>query len=100
MQLNGATYQYDVGGNMTHDGRWGLDLSWNHLNLPSSICSDEDEDALVNYTYLADGTKVITQQPAAGEGYAYLDKRTTELTDDNKEQLTFGLNSSIGFRAF
>lgn len=39
-------------------------------------------------------------QPATGEGYAYLDKRTTELTDDNKEQLTFGLNSSIGFRAF
>ena len=53
-------YFYD---NTAIDGRRGLDLSWNHLNLPSSICSDEDEDALVNYTYLADGTKVITQQP-------------------------------------
>ena len=76
MQLNGSTYQYDANGNMTHDGRRGLDLSWNHLNLPSSICSDEDEDALVNYTYLTDGTKVITQQPAAGEGYAYLGSAT------------------------
>ena len=74
MQLNGSTYQYDANGNMTHDGRRGLDLSWNHLNLPSSICSDED--ALVNYTYLADGTKVITQQPATGEGYAYLGTMT------------------------
>ena len=76
MQMNGATYTYDANGNIVIDGRRGLDLSWNHLNLPSSICSDEDEDALVNYTYLADGTKVITQQPATGEGYAYLGTMT------------------------
>ena len=82
MQLNGSTYQYDANGNMTHDGRRGLDLSWNHLNLPSSICSDEDEDALVNYTYLADGTKVITQQPATGEGYAYLGSATYKLVNN------------------
>lgn len=82
MQLNGSTYQYDANDNMTHDGRRGLDLSWNHLNLPSSICSDEDEDALVNYTYLADGTKVITQQPATGEGYAYLGSATYKLVNN------------------
>ncbi len=82
MQLNGSTYQYDANGNMTHDGRRGLDLSWNHLNLPSSICSDENEDALVNYTYLADGTKVITQQPAAGEGYAYLGSAIYKLVNN------------------
>lgn len=82
MQLNGSTYQYDANGNMTHDGRRGLDLSWNHLNLPSSICSNEDEDALVNYTYLTDGTKVITQQPATGEGYAYLGSATYKLVNN------------------
>ncbi len=72
MQLNNATYQYDANGNMMHDGRRGLDLSWNHLNLPATIINDEDEDDTVNYTYLADGTKVLAQAPGTSEGYAYL----------------------------
>ena len=81
MQLNNATYQYDANGNMTHDGRRGLDLSWNHLNLPSSICSDEDEDALVNYTYLSDCTKVLAQAPGTSEGYAYLGTMVYKLNN-------------------
>ena len=81
MQLNNATYQYDANGNMTHDGRRGLDLSWNHLNLPSTISTDEDEDATVNYSYLLDGTKVLAQAPGTGEGYAYLGTMVYKLNN-------------------
>ena len=81
MQLNGATYQYDSNGNMTHDGRRGLDLSWNHLNLPATISNDEDEDATVNYSYLLDGTKVLAQAPGTGEGYAYLGTMVYKLNN-------------------
>ncbi len=81
MQLNNATYQYDTNGNMTHDGRRGLDLSWNHLNLPATISTEEDEDATVNYTYLADGIKVLAQAPGTGEGYAYLGTMVYKLNN-------------------
>ncbi len=81
MQLNNATYQYDANGNMTRDGRRGLDLSWNHLNLPATISTDEDEDATVNYTYLADGTKVLAQAPRTSEGYAYLGTMVYKLNN-------------------
>ena len=81
MQLNNATYQYDANGNMTHDGCRGLDLSWNHLNLPSTISNVEDEDATVNYTYLSDGTKVLAQAPGTSEGYAYLGTMVYKLNN-------------------
>ena len=81
MQLNNATYQYDANGNMTHDGRRGLDLSWNHLNLPSTISNVEDEDATVNYTYLADGTKVLAHASGTSEGYAYLGTMVYKLNN-------------------
>ena len=81
MQLNNATYLYDANGNMTHDGRRGLDLSWNHLNLPATISTVEDEDATVNYTYLSDGTKVLAQAPGTGEGYAYLGSMVYKLNN-------------------
>ena len=83
MQLNNATYQYDANGNMTHDGRRGLDLSWNHLNLPATISNDEDEDATVNYTYLSDGTKVLAQASGTSEGYAYLGTMVYKLNNGN-----------------
>ena len=76
MQLNSATYQYDANGNMTRDGRRGLTFSWNHLNLPATISNVEDEDATVNYTYLADGTKVLAHASGTNEGYAYLGTMT------------------------
>ena len=72
---------YEANGNMTHDGRRGLDLSWNHLNLPATISNDEDEDATVNYTYLADGTKVLAQAPGTSEGYAYLGTMVYKLNN-------------------
>ncbi len=81
MQLNNATYQYDANGNMTHDGRRGLDLSWNHLNLPSTISNVENEDATVNYTYLADGTKVLAHSSGTSEGYAYLGTMVYKLNN-------------------
>ena len=81
MQLNNATYQYDANGNMTVDGRRGLELSWNHLNLPATISNDEDEDATVNYTYMADGTKVLAQAPGTSEGYAYLGTMVYKLNN-------------------
>ena len=41
---------------MTFDGRTGMSLSWNDLGLVEKISLDGDD--LVNYSYLADGTKV------------------------------------------
>ena len=81
MQLNSWEYAYDANGNMTSDGRRHLQLSWNHLNLPATISNNEDDDATVNYTYLADGTKVLAQAPGTSEGYAYLGTMVYKLNN-------------------
>lgn len=49
-------YLYDNCGNTTYDGRNNLDIKYNFLNLPMQIKSRSTGD-LLNYTYLADGTK-------------------------------------------
>ena len=81
MQLNNWEYSYDANGNMTSDGRRNLLLSWNHLNLPATISNEEDEDATVNYTYLADGTKALAQASGTSEGYAYLGTMVYKLNN-------------------
>ena len=82
-QLNNWEYSYDANGNMTVDERRHLLLSWNHLNLPATISNNEDDDATVNYTYLADGTKVLAQAPGTSEGYAYLGTMVYKLNNGN-----------------
>ena len=49
-------YDYDLDGNMTFDGRTGLSLEWNDLGLVEKVSLNGED--LVNYSYLADGTKV------------------------------------------
>ena len=73
------TYTYDNNGNTLSDSRRGLSFSWNHLNLPASITSNTSgaSSTIVDYTYLADGTKAITS--SGNEGYAYLGTLTYKL---------------------
>ena len=46
----------DAAGNVTYDSSSGLSYQWNHLNLIKNI--SETGATLVNYSYLADGTKL------------------------------------------
>ncbi|MBO4230194.1 MAG: hypothetical protein J5886_00800 [Bacteroidales bacterium] len=52
------TYSYDAMGNQTSDGRKGLQISYNILNLPCGVTSAISGS--LTYTYLSDGTKVST----------------------------------------
>ena len=54
---------------MTFDGRTGMSLTWNDLGLVEKVSLNGED--LVNYSYLADGTKVSTLD-AEGDGLLYL----------------------------
>ena len=62
-------YTYDADGNMTFDGRTGMALFWNELGLVEKVC--KNDTVLVNYSYLADGTKVSALN-RDGDGLLYL----------------------------
>ena len=62
-------YAYDADGNMTFDGRTGMSLDWNDLGLVEKVSLNGED--LVNYTYLANGTKVSALD-AEGNGLLYL----------------------------
>jgi len=59
---------YDLNGNMTYDATSGLTMEWNDLNLIKKV--SDGNGMLVNYSYLADGTKVRAVD-ADGEGLEY-----------------------------
>ena len=80
-QLNSYEYSYDANGNMTSDGRRNLSFTWNYLNLPATIVNNSGVGVTVNYTYLADGTKVLAQAPGTTEGYAYLGTMVYKLNN-------------------
>lgn len=62
------SFTYDVLGNMTNDGRKGLVISYNVLNLPSEVTSSASGS--LTYTYLSDGTKVSAiKSDGSGERY-------------------------------
>ena len=67
-ELSG-NYAYDADGNMTFDGRTGMSMTWNDLGLVEKVSLDGED--LVNYSYLADGTKVSAQN-SDGDGLLYL----------------------------
>lgn len=75
-------YTYDNNGNTVADSRRGLSFTWNHLNLPASISSNPSgtNSIVIDYTYLADGTKAITT--TANEGYAYLGTMTYKRSNN------------------
>ena len=83
MQLNSSIYAYDDNGNMVSDGRRNMTFTWNHLNLPATIENNDGEGTTVNYTYLADGTKVLAQASGTSEGYAYLGTMVYKLNNGN-----------------
>ena len=54
---------------MTFDGRTGMSLIWNDLGLVEKVSLNDTD--LVNYSYLADGTKV-SALGGDGDGILYL----------------------------
>ena len=76
-QLTSSTY--DSNGNMTYDVTSGLSVEWNHLNLIKKV--SDSNGVLVNYSYLADGTKVRAVD-ADGEGLEYRGSLTFRRSSD------------------
>ena len=64
----GNDYVYDSNGNVIYDGYHGLNIRYNHLNLPRKI--SRGDDILVNYVYLADGSKYSALK-GDGTGFIY-----------------------------
>lgn len=65
---SGSEYKYDSNGNIIYDGYHGLNIRYNHLNLPRKI--SRGDDILVNYVYLADGSKYSALKDD-GTGFVY-----------------------------
>ena len=51
-----TSYRYDADGNMTFDGRRGLTIAYNTLNLPEEIVAENQK---INYIYSASGEKLV-----------------------------------------
>lgn len=64
--------EYDLTGNLTSDPLNGLSLSYNILNLPSSVSTNNGQ---VFYTYLSDGTK-CGETGDYDNGYEYVGQFT------------------------
>ena len=73
-------YTYDADGNMTFDGRTGMSLEWNDLGLVEKVSLNDTD--LVNYSYLADGTKVSALD-GDGDGLLYLGSLIYRKTGSN-----------------
>ena len=76
VELN-AAYSYDAGGNMLYDGRRGLGISYNMLNLPAKVvektgATAADGAVKAEYLYSADGIKQRVVDGAGSNGYLYL----------------------------
>ena len=94
-ELN-ASYSYDAGGNMLYDGRRGLGISYNILNLPAKVVEKAGTTAAdgavkAEYLYSADGIKQRVVDATDSNGYLYLG--TLVLSKDG-ESYTL---SSTGF---
>lgn len=75
-----GTYQYDENGNMINDSRKNLSLSYNVLNLLSTINTGTTRTA--TYTYLADGTKLKVMD-GGGNGICYVGSLTYVINGNN-----------------
>ena len=72
-----ASYSYDAGGNMLYDGRRGLGISYNMLNLPAKVvektgATAADGAVKAEYLYSADGIKQRVVDATDSNGYLYL----------------------------
>ena len=70
---------YDSNGNITYDAASGLSMQWSPLNLIKKV--SDSNGVLVNYSYLADGTK-IRAVDADGEGLEYRGSLTFRRSSD------------------
>ena len=70
---------YDSNGNITYDAASGLSMQWTPLNLIKKV--SDSNGVLVNYSYLADGTKVRAVD-ADGEGLEYRGSLTFRRSSD------------------
>ena len=75
-ELN-ASYSYDAGGNMLYDGRRGLGISYNILNLPAKVVEKSGATAAdgavkAEYLYSVDGIKQRVVDATGSNGYLYL----------------------------
>lgn len=82
------SYTYDVNGNMTHDGRSNLDLAYNDLNLVGKV--SRNGSVLAKYSYLADGTKLGSEQ-TDGSGSVYRGSLIYSKTPDGALSLDCAL---------
>ena len=67
---------------MTFDGRTGMSLTWNDLGLVEKVSLNDTD--LVNYSYLADGTKVSALD-GDGDGLLYLGSLIYKKTGNSIE---------------
>ena len=62
-----GSYTYDAAGNMSRDGRLGVDISWNPIGLPETARDTSAAATVKSYfQYLADGAKVAVGVPTSG----------------------------------
>ena len=54
---NTIDYQYDDNGNLTRDNNKGIDIFYNHLNLPNKVSFDSGEE--IEWLYDAAGIKLV-----------------------------------------
>ena len=67
-QQDTVTFAHDALGRMTFDGTTGQSIFYNDLDLVGNI--SQDDMALVNYSYLSDGTK-LSALDGSGAGLVY-----------------------------
>ncbi|MBQ2844227.1 MAG: AHH domain-containing protein [Alistipes sp.] len=72
-------FQYDGRGNITYYPEQDLQISYNLCNLPKQL--SRNNAPLVNYAYLADGTK-YKAQGADGDGFVYTGSLRWRLGED------------------
>jgi len=100
------TYLYDANGNAVRDGRNGVELSYNHLNLPRSATKEaagRDAPLDLAYTYDAMGTKlrkVATQVSTTTTDYVGGIQYTNGVIDfiQTEEGIAFNSGGSYTYR--
>ena len=102
-----GSYAHDVSGNLTHDGRNNLDISYDMLGMTSSV--RKDGIILGSYTFLADGTKRSALK-SNGTGYVYAGSMVYTraasgslsldcvLTESGRLSVNYGADGSTSYR--
>lgn len=80
-KVNDATYTYDACGNLTKDGRNGLDIEYNIINLPARI-KESDSGKFTEYCYVSDGTKFSALE-SNGTGLYYIGSLVYQALDSD-----------------